>query len=390
MHVTLRPHKEKDLREGYPWVFANQIAGVSGRPARGDVVAVRAADGTPLGQGFYHEASLIAVRMLTNDATTSIDDDFFRQRLEAAFRLRTSCFPDATHYRLAFSESDGLPGTVIDRYGDVLTWTTLCYGMEQRREVLLDALEALVHPTAIVERNDGALRAKDHLPEAKGVLRGQYDGPVEIEEHGVRFRVDVLDGPKTGFFIDQRLHRSMLRTFAPGRRVLDVCCADGGFGLLAAAAGAASVHLLDISAAALIRAQHNANRNGLAVRTEQADALERLGQMVQEDARYDLIILDPPGFARSRRHLEEAVHAYQRLNINALQLLEPDGLLATASCSQALEEAAFLKLVRYSARKAGTGLRLLYRGGQPPDHPILLSMPETHYLKFFVFQKMAF
>lgn len=390
MYVTLRPHKEKDLREGYPWVFANQVASTTGHPARGAVVTVLTANGTPCGQGFYHDTSLIAVRMLTHDATTPIDDDFFRQRLAHALKLRTSVFAGATHYRLAFSESDGLPGTIIDRYGDVLTWTSLCYGMEQRREMLLDALETLVHPAAIIERNDVALRAKDALPEHRGVLRGNYDAPVEIEEQGVRFLVDVLEGPKTGFFIDQRLHRAMIRTFAPGRRVLDVCCADGGFGLLAAAAGATRVDLLDVSAPALERAQRNAAHNGLTVHTEQADALERLGQLVQEGRRYDLLILDPPGFARSRRHLDEAIRAYQRLNINALQLLEPDGILATASCSQALEEAAFLKLVRYCARKAGTGLRLLYRGGQPPDHPILESMPETHYLKFFVFQKVSF
>ncbi|GIV60253.1 class I SAM-dependent rRNA methyltransferase [Rhodocaloribacter litoris] len=388
--VILRRHKEKALQRGYPWVFANQIHRIHGDPAGGDVVEIASADGQVLGLGLYHATSLIAVRFLTSDATATIDAAFFRERLRRALALREAAFPGATHYRLAFGESDGLPGTVIDRYGDVLVWSTLSLGMEQRRDLLLDALEDLLHPTAIVERNDVPLRAKDGLAETKGVLRGRYEGPVEIEEHGVRYAVDVLDGPKTGFFIDQRLHRAAVRPFARDRRVLDVFSADGGFGLQCAAAGAASVHLLDVSQAALDRAVANATRNGLADRltTEQADALDRLGRLVEEGASYDFVILDPPAFAKSRRHVEEATRAYQRINISALQLLPPGGLLATASCSQAIGEGDFVKIIQYSARKAGARLRLLYRGTQPPDHPVLDTMPETHYLKFYLFQKL--
>ncbi|GIV62494.1 MAG: SAM-dependent methyltransferase [Rhodothermaceae bacterium] len=388
--VHLRRHKEKALLRGYPWVFANQIHRVEGNPSGGDVVTIVGADGHVFGQGLYHPSSLIAVRFLTADPEAAINADFFRARLERALALREAAYPGATHYRLAFSESDGLPGTIIDRYGDVLTWTTLALGMEQRRDLILDVLEDLVRPRAIIERNDAALRAKDGLPEARGVMRGTYDGPVEIEEGGVRYTVDVLEGPKTGFFIDQREHRALVRRFARGRRVLDVFCADGGFGLQSAAGGAEAVHLMDVSEAALARVRANAERNGLAGRitTEAADALDRLGMLVQEGVTYDLIILDPPAFARSRRHVEEATRAYQRINISALQLLPPGGLLATASCSQAISEADFLKIVQYSARRAGARLRLLYRGGQPPDHPILEAMPETHYLKFYLFQKL--
>lgn len=390
MRVTLRRHKDKALRRGYPWVFANQISRVDGSPQSGDVVEVAGADGHIFGLGFYHATSLITVRFLTSDTGASIDDAFFRGRLERALALRRAAFGDATHYRLAFSESDGLPGTIIDRYGDVLTWTTLCYGIEQRRDLLLNALIDLLEPEAIIERNDVALRAKDDLPESVEVLRGSYAGPVEIEEEGVRFEVDVLYGPKTGFFLDQRLHRRMVSRLARGRRVLDVCCADGGFGLLAAAAGAESVHLIDSSQQALERVQANAERNGLSERVtvEQADALERLGELAREGAPYDLVVLDPPAFAKSRRHIDTATKAYQRLNINALQLLPPGGILGTSSCSQAIDEDSFVKIIQYSARKAGAPLRQLYRGTQPPDHPILASMPETHYLKFFIFQKL--
>ncbi|RMH61085.1 MAG: class I SAM-dependent rRNA methyltransferase [Bacteroidetes bacterium] len=388
--IVLRTRKDKLIRQGYPWIFANLIDRVEGDPATGDVVQIAGTDGHVYGQGFYHADSLIAVRFLTSDPDRPIDDAFFRARLERAFRLRETVFGETTHYRLVYSESDGLPGTIVDRYGSVLTWTSVCAGMEQRRDGLLDLLEDLVGPRAIVERNDSWLREKDGLAESTGVLRGTCDAPVEIDEDGVRFAVDVLEGPKTGFFIDQRLHRQMVRRVAAGRRVLDVFCADGGFGLHAAAGGAASVHFLDVSGRALERVRHNAALNGVADRcsVEQANALDRLGDYVAEGRTYDLVVLDPPGFARQRREVDDATRAYQRINITGLQLLPPGGLLATASCSQAVSEEAFLKIIRYSARKAGARLRLLYRGGHPPDHPVLDAMPETAYLKFFLFEKL--
>ncbi|MDQ7039331.1 MAG: class I SAM-dependent rRNA methyltransferase [Rhodothermus sp.] len=392
MRVILKPGKDKLLRRGYPWVFANQLHRIEGRPRTGDVVEIAAADGTVYGLGFYHEHSQIAVRFLTPDPHATINADFFRQRLQRAFLLRQAAFGDSTHYRLVFSESDGLPGTIIDRYGEVLTWTCLCYGMEQRRELLLDLLEELFRPRAIVERNDNALRAKDGLPQQRGILRGHYNGPVEIIEEGVRFHVDVLEGLKTGFFLDQRLHRPVVARLARNRRVLDVFAADGGFGLMAAAYGAAHVHLLDVSQTAMERAQANARLNGLdraRLTFDVANALDRLGELVAQGATYDLIVLDPPAFAKSKRHLNDARRAYQRINISALRLLPPGGLLATASCSQALDEVEFRKIIHYSARRAGCALRLLYRGTQPPDHPVLEAMPETHYLKFFIFQKLT-
>lgn len=395
--VTLQPGKDKALRRGYPWVFANQLRRVPERPQRGAVVRIEAAGGEALGLGLYHDESLIAVRFLTPNTEAEIDAGFFRARVERALALRQAAFPEATHARIVFGESDGLPGTVVDRYGPpgyrggVLTFTCLSFGMEERREWLLDALHDLLRPDAIVERNDAPLREKDGLAQQTGVLTGEVHVPIEIEEAGVRFGVDVLGGPKTGFFIDQRQHRIALRPFARGRRVLDVFCADGGFGLHAAHAGAASVHFLDASEDALARVRLNAEWNGLAdhITTEAADALERLGQMAAEGARYDLVVLDPPGFAQSRRHVEAATKAYQRINISALQILPPGGFLATSSCSQAIPEADFLKIVAYSARRAGCRLRLVWRGSQPPDHPVLETMPETHYLKFFLFQKLT-
>lgn len=390
MRITLKRNKDKYLRRGHPWIFANLIDRIDGEPGRGDVVEIANDRGDLLGRGLYHDDSLIAVRFLTTDVERPIDAEFFRERLERALTLRKQAYPDATHYRLAFSESDGLPGTIVDRYGDVLTWSTLCYGMDARREGMLDALEELVSPRAIVQRDDSPLREKDGLEQSVGVLRGSYEGPVEITEDGVVFVVDVLNGPKTGFFLDQRDHRRVVRRFAVDRRVLDVFCADGGFGLHAAAGGAAHVDMLDDASSALERARRNAERNGFEDRITflEADALERLGEMVMEDRQYDLIILDPPGFAKSRRQVDDAMKAYQRINITAMQMLAPGGILATSSCSQAVGESDFLKTLEYSIRRSGSRVRTLYRGFQPADHPVLDTMPETHYLKFFVFQKL--
>lgn len=389
MRCTLKPGKDRALRQGYPWVFQNQISHVEEGVAAGDIVEAVAADGTFLGRGFYHAQSLIAFRLVTLDPSVAIDEAFWAEKLRAALALRETFFAPSRHYRLAYAESDGLPGTILDRYNDVVTFTSLSYGMDQRRDALLDALESVAGPLTVIERNDHALRVKDGLPRTSGVLRGTYDGPQIVEEDGVRYEVDVLGGLKTGFFLDQRLHRQVVRRLATGRRVLDVFCADGGFGLHAAAGGAQSVHFLDASQDALDRAARNATLSGLDAATliyEKADALEKLGQLVTENAQFDLVVLDPPAFAKSRRHVEEAAKAYQRVNITGFQLLAPGGILATASCSQNVSESDFLKIVRYSARKAGVELRQLFRGCQPPDHPVLETMPETQYLKFYVFQ----
>ncbi len=391
MRVTLRRNKDKNLRRGYPWVFSNQLGDIEGNPQSGDIVEIAGSDGKVYGLGIYHADSLIAVRFLTADTSRSIDASFFRERLERALAFRRQAFGDATHYRLVYGESDGMPGTIVDRYGDVLTWSTLSFGMAQRRDEILDILDDLLSPSAVIERNDAALREKDNLEPNVGLIRGTYEGPVEIIEEDVRFQVDVLGGPKTGFFIDQRLNRQFLRRFARGRKVLDVFCADGGFGLHAAAAGAESVHLLDSSGTALGRARRNAELNGLLDRVtfDESDALDRLGELVSEQATYDLIILDPPAFAKSRRQVDQATKAYQRINITALQMLRPGGILATSSCSQAVSEEVFVKILDYSVRRSGSNVRTIHRGFPSPDHPVLPTMPETHYLKFYVLEKLS-
>lgn len=389
-HLTLAPGKDRPLRGGYPWVFAGQIARTEGSPHTGDVVSLADASGAPLGLGLYHAQSLVAFRLLTRDASATIDAAFFRRRVERAHALRQRYFgAETTHYRLVYAEADGLPGTIVDRYGDVLTVSTHSAGMDRRQGWIVEALAGLVRPRAIVERNDGALRKKDGLDERAGVVYGDYDGPITLDEHGVRYAVDVLGGLKTGFFLDQRLNRWEVRRWARGQRVLDVFCADGGFGLHAAAGGAASVHFLDSSQGALDRARANAEASGLAsvpMTFERADAVVRLGQMAKEGQRFDLVVLDPPAFARSKKHRDTAIRAYQRINISGMQLLEDGGLLATASCSGAITPQDFHDAVAYSAYRAGVRLTLLHEAGHAPDHPVLDAMPETRYLKFLMFR----
>jgi 23S rRNA (cytosine1962-C5)-methyltransferase len=387
--VTLRPRGDLGLAKGHPWVFSNQVHATEGEPRTGDAVVLRSAAGEELGLGLWHETSQIAVRFLTADASADADA-LLAERLRRAWEFRRTAFGDLTHWRAVHGEADGVPGTVVDRYADVLAWSTVCAGVELRRERLLDALEEIAKPRAIVQRDDVWLRAKDGLAEERGVLRGTLDGPVLVEEAGVTFGVDVLDGPKTGMFLDQRFHRLAVRPFARNGSVLDAFCADGGFGLHAVAAGARQALLVDGSEAALARARANAERNGLLdrVELERADLLDRLPAMVDEGRRFDLVILDPPAFAKSRRNVEAATSAYQLLNISALRLLAPYGILATSSCSTAFPEREFEKVLRYAARKAGYRVRVLLRGSQPPDHPVVPTMPETAYLKFVVVQKM--
>jgi 23S rRNA (cytosine1962-C5)-methyltransferase len=387
--IVLRRRSDLGLRRGHPWVFSNQVQATEGEPRTGDAVVVRSAEGVDLGLGLWHETSQIAVRFLGPD-TGADPDALLAERLRRAWEFRRTAFGDLTHWRAVHGEADGIPGTAVDRYGDVLAWSTVCAGVELRREKLLDMLEEIARPRAIVQRDDVWLRAKDGLPEARGILRGRLEGPVLVEEGGVAFGVDVLEGPKTGMFLDQRFHRLALRPFARGAAVLDAFCADGGFGLHAAAAGARHALLVDGSEAALGRARANAERNSLLQRVafERADLLDRLPAMVDEGRRFDLVILDPPAFAKSRRNVEAATRAYQLLNISALRLLAPHGVLATSSCSAAFPEREWEKVLRYAARKAGLRVRVLLRGSQPPDHPVVPTMPETAYLKFVVVQRM--
>jgi 23S rRNA (cytosine1962-C5)-methyltransferase len=383
--LTLRPHEDARLRSGHPWVFSNEVAPFGDRTPKfepGELVRVVDARGRPLGIAYYNPHTLIAARLLSRDAR-AIDRDFFLARLAAALRLRERHLAGATAYRLVFGEADGLPGLVVDRYGTVVVVQPLTAGMERLLPLALEALEALVAPAGVVVRRDAGIRGLEGLPPAEPEVRGRVDTPLLIEVGGLTFEVDPQRGQKTGFFLDQRANHAWVDRVSSGARVLDVFCYGGPFGLRAARAGAEEVVFLDSSAEALATARRNAERNGLAARCrfEQADAFDRLAELDGAAERFDLVVLDPPAFARSRKQVAGARRGYKEINRRAFRLLAPGGHLLTCSCSHHVDRETFREIVRDAAADAGRTALVVEVGGQSPDHPVLLGCPETDYLK---------
>jgi len=389
--VHLRKTRAPRVRQGHPWIFSNEVASVDGEPGPGQLVEVRLVGGEFLGRGFYHPHSLIAVRLLTRDPSEAVDDAFFHARLERALRYREQLLPGVSAYRLVHGEGDLLPGLVVDRYADHLVLQAFSAGMDCRREALAGLLEELVSPAAIVERSDSPLRTLEGLPARVGMLRGEEPAPVPIVEDGLKLEVDLLAGQKTGGFLDQRENRRLVRRYAKGARVLDVFCHDGWFGLQAAAGGATEVLAVDTNADCLARAQGNAERNGFSSLHEvrHGDGVETLQRLRKGRRRFDLVILDPPSFTRSRKHVPQARRAYRELHREALRLLAPGGMLATSTCSHHIREDTFFETVIQASHETGRPLQWVAQGMQAPDHPVLLDVPETGYLKFGLFRCSA-
>ncbi len=386
--VVLKKNEDRRIVRGHPWVFSNEIREMRGSPAIGDVVEVLTAGGLTIGSGFFNPHSLIAVRVLS-PVVEEIDADFFRGRLRQALELRRRLYPDAETYRLVNGEADFLPGLVIDKFNDQVVVQTLSYGMDVRLPVICDLLEELLHPGAIVERNEASFRAMELLPQKKGVLRGSA-APTEITENGVLYTVDVLGGQKTGFFLDQRENRALVGRWSRGMNVLDCFSNEGGFALNAARGGAASVLGVDSSEEAVAAAGGNAARNKIeTVRFERGDVFEVLVKLREEGKLFDFIVLDPPSFARNRKTVPAARKGYRDLHARAFRVLASGGLLATASCSHHIEPEAFLEDIETAARRQGRRLQLLEWRGAAPDHPTLPSVPETAYLKFGLFRVLA-
>jgi 23S rRNA (cytosine1962-C5)-methyltransferase len=383
--IILKKNEDRRIVAGHPWVFSNEVRETQGDPAIGDVVELIAASGLSLGVGLYNPHSLICVRLLSN-RIEEIDAQFFLNRITQALALRTVLYRGQTAYRLVHGEGDFLPGLIVDRFNDYIAVQTLSYGMDARLPFLCDALEELLHPAGIIERNESPLRQLENLPLRKNVVRGTT-GSTLIDETGLQFAVDPMEGQKTGFFFDQRENRLGIRRFSEGIHVLDCFCNDGGFALNAARGGAASVLGIDSSAGAIRRAEQNALVNRCdGVRFEQADVFERIESLATEERQFGLIILDPPSFTKSRKNVTTAKKGYRELHAKALRLLTRGGILATASCSHHIEPEVFLDLVDQSARGAGRQLQLLEWKGAAPDHPSLPASSETRYLKFGVFR----
>jgi 23S rRNA (cytosine1962-C5)-methyltransferase len=381
--IVLKKNEERRILRGHQWIFSNEIQSVAGEPASGESVDILRCDGKRLGSGFYNPHSLIAVRVLSYDVET-VDFSFFEKRIRSAHALRSKLFPESSTYRLVHGESDFLPGLIIDRYNDYFSIQTLSAGMDRMLTLICDVLDSLFSPKGIVERNESALRNLEQLPLKSGILRGTVE-PTVIELNGVKFSVDILSGQKTGFFLDQRMNRAMIQPFAKSMRVLDCFSNEGGFALYAAAAGAKSVTGVDSSEHAIAKCKSNAELNGFSgTEFVCSDVFKLLDETIAGNTRYDLVIVDPPAFAKNKKTIMTALKGYRELNTKAMMVLEPSGILATASCSHHVTEEAFIEMIDDSARKAGRKVRILSFQGASPDHPVLPSMPETKYLKFAI------
>ncbi|HXV13751.1 MAG TPA: class I SAM-dependent rRNA methyltransferase [Candidatus Krumholzibacteria bacterium] len=383
--VTLDSKRDRATRHRHPWIFAASIASVTGNPAPGDVVDVVDARGVLLGRGYHNEHSRIRVRVLTWD-DRPVDDAFWRARVEAAIRRRGSLAlgGDTNAYRLIHAEADLLPGLIADRYGDVVVVQVLTAGIERARDVVVDALASLTEARCLYERSDTASRTREGLPAVTGAIRGEAPRNIEVLENGHTFLVNIESGQKTGFYLDQRDNRAWVAAHAQGCDVLDAFCHTGAFAVYCARAGAKSLSLIDSSAPSLGAARWNLERNGTgecAVAIQQADVFEELRAMRDAGRRFDLVVLDPPKFASNKHQVEKALRAYKDVNLLAMQLLVPDGLLATFSCSQAVDADSFTMAVSWAGVDAARDVQIIRRMGQGIDHPILATFPESEYLK---------
>src|SRR5580765_5719676 len=393
--VLLRPGEADRIIAGHPWVYHSSVLRLTNPAADGDLVQVKDHRQRFLGVGFYNAKSKINVRVLSPERV-EVDQSFFKERIAAPFSVRRKHLPDATSFRVVNAESDFLSGLIVDKYEDALVVQTSSLGMDQRKPLILAALQEMFSPRAIVERNEVASRKFEGLPDANGVLAGNITGPVPIKLNGLQFEADVLGGHKTGLYLDQQVNYRRVAELVNGGQVLDAFCFLGGFGLHAARAGAARVHFLDQSADAIAATNRNAAANGLAEKCS-AEAINvfdwlKAQTVVQPHEkiipRWDLIVLDPPSFTRNRASVPDALRGYKEIHLRALKLLKTGGTLATFCCSHHVDAALFLDVILAAAFDARRLLRRVTAYSQSPDHPVIPAIPETEYLKGFAFEVM--
>ena len=400
--ITVTEKGEKMLRGGHVWVYADEVVAMTALPENGALADVYSQKDKYLGTGFYNERSKIRVRIVSKNANDRFDDAFWERKLRWALEYRRTVMGETDFgcSRLIFGEADAFPGLTVDRFGDILVTQVLSLGIERIKETLYSLLIRLLREefgqtvTALYERNDVAIRALEGMEQYTAFWQGDglatdLDGKTEIIENGICYEVDYINGQKTGFFLDQKYNRAAIRKIAKGRRVLDCFTHTGSFALNAAAGGAAHVTAVDISADAMKLTEANAERNQLRDRMDFvcADVFDLLTEMAKEGRRdYDFIILDPPAFTKSRDTLKNAIKGYKEINLKAMRLLPRGGYLATCSCSHFMTETYFKQMLHNAAADAGVGLRQIEARQQSPDHPILWNVPETDYLKFFIFQ----
>lgn len=390
---------EASLKKGHPWVYDTEIKSVEGEWTNGCLTDVLSEKGAYLGTGFVSEKSKIRIRILSQNANDKFDEAFFRRRIKYAVDYRKTVMgDDFSACRLVFGEADGLPGLTVDRYENLIVTQVLSYGMDRIKDIIyrsiLDVLaEDNVKIDGIYERNDVAIRELEGLEVYKGWYESDFitaapSAVTEICENGIRYDVDVENGQKTGFFLDQKYNRLAAAKIAKGKRVLDCFTHTGSFALNAAKGGAAHVTAVDISQTAVDMVKTNAEKNGVADRMDFvcANVFDLLPELCKTKGQYDMIILDPPAFTKNRRTISDAERGYKEINYRAMKLLPRGGYLATCSCSHFMDNGLFVKMLMSAAADAGVSLKLIEARRQSPDHPTLLNVPETDYLKFYLFQ----
>ena len=390
--VTLKKGEGRTIKAGGAWIFDNEIDTITGRFKNGEVVTVHDFDGYPMGKGFINQNSKIRIRMMTRKPDQEIDESFLKMRVKNAWEYRKTTV-DTSSCRIIFGEADFLPGLVIDKYEDVLVVECLALGMEQFKEIIVNFLKEILAEDGIkirgvYERSDANERTKEGLSKVKGFIGDAFDTNVEIVENGVHYMVDVANGQKTGFFLDQKYNRLAMQRICKGKKVLDRFTHMGTFALNAGIAGAVDVTGLDISEYAVSQAEANARLNHLEnnVHFRQANVLDELPKLAQAGEKYDVVILDPPAFTKSREATKNAIKGYREINMKGLKLVKDGGYLATCSCSHFMTQELLAKTVKEAAKATHKRLRQVEFRTQAPDHPILWAADESYYLKFFIFQ----
>ena len=385
-NVYLKKNEDKRIREGFPWVYANEASKIEGKGKNGDVAYVFDCNNEYLGKGYINHLSKILVRIFIRDESEPTEE-LFESRIRKAKALREK-LGYGNCYRVVFSESDNLPGLIVDKYADILCVQILTLGMKLNKDKIISALVKVFSPKGIYERSDTASREKEGLKQFKGKLYGEFDTRTEIQENGLRMTVDLENGQKTGYFLDQKENRLAVRRYCKDADVLDLFCNVGGFSVNAAKAGAKSVTAVDISTRALDEVKINAKLNGFGnvIETKCADVFDALREYKKENRKFDVVILDPPAFCKSADDVKNAYRGYKDINVLGMKLVKEGGYLVTASCTHYISIALFEKMLKEASAQSGVSARVIEIKTQSPDHASLLSADESTYLKFFVLQ----
>lgn len=390
--VTLKKGEGRTLKAGGPWVYDNEVESIMGSFEDGDIVLVHDFDGYPMGRGFINRNSKLIVRMMTRDKDTEINEEFIRMRVKNAWEYRKKVV-DTSSCRVIFGEADFLPGIVVDKFSDVLVVESLALGIDRFKEQIVNDLKELmaedgIQIRGVYERSDAKVREQEGMERFKGFIGEPFDTKVEIVENGVRYYVDVKDGQKTGFFLDQKYNRQAIGRLCKGAKVLDCFTHTGSFALNAGINGAAHVTGVDASELGVAQARENAELNGLSNTVEFvcADVFDLLPDLEKKGEKFDVVILDPPAFTKSRSSIKKAVKGYREINLRAMKLVKDGGYLATCSCSHFMDYELFTQTIGQAARNVHKRLRQVEFRTQAPDHPILWGAGDSYYLKFYIFQ----